>query len=100
MERQVLQTMQASPALCKQLMGSFPVNFFLPYSLSQHTVYMWQVGQRRLVLLYLYMAVTAGGLVSGKLIMQSARRVRVTCVTAALPLCSFLCVLCVMPGHV
>ncbi|EIE23596.1 hypothetical protein COCSUDRAFT_63123 [Coccomyxa subellipsoidea C-169] len=37
-----------------------------------------QVGQRRLVLLYLYMATTAGGLVSGKLIMASARRVRVT----------------------
>ncbi len=34
------------------------------------------------MLLYLYMATTAGGLVSGKLIMASARRVRVTCVPA------------------
>lgn len=31
------------------------------------------------MLLYLYMASMGGGIVSGKLIMASARRVRVTC---------------------
>jgi hypothetical protein len=39
-----------------------------------------QVGQRRYVLLYLYMALEGGGVVPGKQIIASARRLRVTCV--------------------
>ena len=38
-----------------------------------------QVGQRRFVLLFLYMAIEGGGVVSGKAIMSAARRLRVTC---------------------
>ena len=37
-----------------------------------------QVGQRRFVLLFLYMAVQGGGVVSSKSVMSSARRLRVT----------------------
>ncbi len=36
------------------------------------------MGQRRFVLLFLYMAVEGGGVVSGKAIMSAARRLRVT----------------------
>ena len=38
-----------------------------------------QVGQRKFVLLFLFMASQGGGVVSGKLIMAAARRLRVTC---------------------
>lgn len=37
-----------------------------------------QVGQRKFVLLFLFMATQGGGLVSGKLVMAAARRLRVT----------------------
>ena len=37
-----------------------------------------QVGQRKFVLLFLFMATQGGGVVSGKLIMAAARRLRVT----------------------
>jgi hypothetical protein len=37
-----------------------------------------QVGQRKFVLLFLFMATQGGGVVSGKLFMAAARRLRVT----------------------
>lgn len=40
----------------------------------------WQAGQRRYVLLFLWMAAQGGGVVPGKMLANAARRLRVTCV--------------------
>ena len=48
----------------------------------------WQAGQRRYVLLFLWMAAQGGGVVPGKTLANAARRLRVTCASALL--CMYL----------
>ena len=51
-----------------------------------------QVGQRKFVLLFLFMASQGGGVVSGKLIMAAARRLRVTYAASGFCLVAVACV--------
>ncbi|BDA47511.1 probable photosystem I assembly factor PSA3, chloroplastic [Coccomyxa sp. Obi] len=67
----------AYPEFARQLLYESNLPEFVEATAEWERAY-GKVGQRKLVLLYLYFASTAGGVVSGKLIMASARRVRVT----------------------